>query len=74
MTRDEEEKLFSSELAIRFYTGKWTTAKQMARERCDRSSGVDYWLLARKFYLELGGEYLEQIDPRHLAKYSGVAA
>ena len=71
MNRTEEEKLFSRDLAIRLYPGKWSTAKGMARERTTKCEGVDYWLLARKFYLELGGEYVEQIDPAYLAKYHG---
>jgi hypothetical protein len=60
LSRDEEEALFSSDLAVRLFPGKWSTAKQMARKLSTDSRGVPYWMRARQFYLELGGEYLSQ--------------
>jgi hypothetical protein len=60
LSRDEEERIYSQDLATSLFPGKWSTAKRMSRQRSANSRGGDFWLLARKFYLELGGEYLSQ--------------
>jgi hypothetical protein len=65
MDRDAEESLFSSDLATSLFPGKWSTAKRMARKVSTDSRGVPFWMRARQFYLELGGEYLSQQCGRH---------
>ncbi len=65
------EELYSDDLAIDQYRGKWKQAKKLVSAQnnvgmcANDSEGhqIDYWLAVRKFYLELGGLYKEQLTP-----------
>jgi hypothetical protein len=48
------------DLAIAAYLGKWKAAKEYAASKFDIESH-DWWMAARRHYLELGGEYKEPI-------------
>lgn len=51
------------DLALCHYPGKWKAAKNHASVLF-ASYSHDWWMAARKYYLELGGEYKEQLPKR----------
>lgn len=55
--KPDEEVVYSADLAIDQYPGKWEAAKEEAKSQLKEEYGVDYWLLARRFFLDTGGEY-----------------
>lgn len=68
------EELYSDDLAIDQYRGKWEQAKKLVRAQnnlgmCANDSEehqIAYWLAVRQRYLELGGLYKEQLtSPRY---------
>jgi hypothetical protein len=67
-----EQDVYSKDLAVKHFPGKWKEAKRMAGDRLNAEEGVEYWLLVRRFYLELGGEYVEQLQPRERREYEEV--
>lgn len=48
------------DLALSHYFGKWKVAKAHASSLFDGHS-YDWWMSARQYYLELGGEYKDQL-------------
>jgi hypothetical protein len=48
------------DLALAHYFGKWKAAKDHASVQF-ASYSHDWWMAARKHYLELGGEYKSQL-------------
>ena len=63
-----EEQLYSQDLAIRHYSGKWKAAKNSVADRMQLPHRkltfplpIDYWLAVRLHYLETGGLYIEQL-------------
>lgn len=70
------EQECKQDLAIRHYPGKWKAALDMAkRAKASRSlPGEDYWAHVRRTYLELGGQFVGQLDPIQQAHYFELAA
>jgi hypothetical protein len=53
-------------LAIKHYHFKWKSAKVMAG---NHHQDFPYWARVRILYLELGGLYIHQLNPRQQALY-----
>lgn len=57
-----DEALYSQDLDVRGYAGKWKAAKEHVVQCCELAPQVDgilYWLKVREVFLAFGGEYLD---------------
>jgi len=48
------------DLALKNFWGKWKVSREFADSKVLRGS-IDWWMAARKHFLELGGYYKEQL-------------
>ena len=48
------------DLALKEFWGKWKVAREFADGKVLRGS-IDWWMVARKHFLEIGGYYKEQL-------------
>lgn len=60
------------DLAVKHYGGKWKHAKEYVSGGHDAKdrAGMPYWNRVRLVYLELGGEYVEQLKIMQKLQYS----
>lgn len=57
-----EEAVYSQDLDVRGYSGKWRYAKEYVVTHCElapQRDGILYWMKVREIFLALGGEYLD---------------
>jgi hypothetical protein len=57
ITNSDDELYYSIDLAVDLFPGKWKDAQRLAEAELPRTSGIGYWLCARRIFLELGGAY-----------------
>lgn len=50
------------DLAVKHYPFKWKKAQEMAHDLRHHPELDDYWSKVRLLYLELGGEYVHQLN------------
>ena len=53
----DEEQVYSADLAVAKYPGKWKSAKEEAKILLKEKEGVEYWLLVRRLFIQMGGAY-----------------
>lgn len=56
----EHDDWHVADLALCHYPGKWKAAKDHA-DKLHLVRSHEWWMSARQYYLELGGEYKEQV-------------
>ena len=62
------EKQAKADLATCAYAGKWKAAKAYVCRHQDHVLPYSYWDAVRLHFLELGGEWLDQVTPRIAAE------
>lgn len=62
-TAHQQGRAVTQDLAINLYPGKWTRAVERSIRNGYDPSGWQFWHAARLYYLELGGEYFEGLQP-----------
>lgn len=56
----------TADLAIKHYPRKWQSAQKHAAFAKGRP---EYWETVRRYYLELGGIYIHQLNPKQRTVY-----